>query len=832
MFSVIGKLVDRAWLVFLLSWVVLAGVLHLAAPAWSTIARDGEFSFLPDHVPSRRADELFNRAFPHDLLSSSIVVVVSRETEELQDADRQFITEVLRPRLEEIADAPGSKGAQAGISTAASKAGQSANEPPVVSRIRAFDADVVGTLLISNDGRATLVILELTTDYASRQNRPTIRAIEQTLSELRQQKLVPAGLDLHLTGSAVVGRDITLASEMSAAGTEKWTIVLVLALTLAVYRAPLLALIPLITLYFAMLVALKTLALLAGAGVVEVFTGIQAYTTVVVYASGVDYCLFLISRFQEELNRGVDRPLAMQTAIGKVGPAIAASALTEIVGIGMLGFARFGKLHQAGIAIAVSLFVMLVAVLTLTPALLRLAGRWAFWPAPQRELVARTAAEAQQAPRDDRFHRLWERISEAVLCRPALYWLASTTALLPFAVVGALWYNNLNYDLVGNLPRGAPSVAGTEVLERHFPAGAAGPVNLLIRSDHLDFRSPEGIEAVKTLTDQVREHRQELQIADLRSIATPLGAVAGERVSKGEGVTRQLLTAATVRRRAMDYFVSSDETLNNHVTRLELQLNLDPFSEAAMDFLGPLENGLKGLLPDDLQSGTELLFSGSTASLRDMKTVGVGDRNRINLLVVGSVFVLLLILLRKTALTVYLLVTVVFSYLVTLGVTFVVFYLADRRGFPGLDWTVPLFLFTVLIAIGEDYNILLVTRIHEEELLFGLERGVAVALARTGPIISSCGIIMAGTFLSLWIGGELARMTQLGFALAFGVLLDTFVVRPVLVPTFLILLDRGHLGFLGLSQPGSEAGNRSRNYPVSVSTESSATEPEPSSHRS
>ena len=139
--------------------------------------------------------------------------------------------------------------------------------------------------------------------------------------------MVPAGLDLHLTGSAVVGRYITLASEMSAAGTEQWTIVLVLALTLAVYRAPLLALIPLITLYFAMLVALKTLALLAGAGIVEVFTGIQAYTTVVVYASGVDYCLFLISRFQEELNHGVDRHLAMQTAIGKVGTAIAASAL-------------------------------------------------------------------------------------------------------------------------------------------------------------------------------------------------------------------------------------------------------------------------------------------------------------------------------------------------------------------------------------------------------------------------------------------------------------------------------------------------------------------------
>lgn len=108
----------------------------------------------------------------------------------------------------------------------------------------------------------------------------------------------------------------------------------------------------------------------------------------------------------------------------------------------------------------------------------------------------------------------------------------------------------------------------------------------------------------------------------------------------------------------------------------------------------------------------------------------------------------------------------------------------------------------MLIAIGEDYNILLVTRVHEEEHQFGLERGVAVALARTGPIISSCGFIMAGTFLSLWIGGQLARMTQLGFALASGVILDTFVVRPILVPAYLILLDRGHLRFLGLAADG------------------------------
>jgi RND superfamily putative drug exporter len=127
-----------------------------------------------------------------------------------------------------------------------------------------------------------------------------------------------------------------------------------------------------------------------------------------------------------------------------------------------------------------------VAILTLTPALLRLTGRWAFWPAKQLVPALEKGRSPlpgpqERGPSEDRFHRLWERIAESVLRRPGTYWLASTAVLVPFAVVGALWYNHLSYDLVGNLPQGAVSVAGTQVLEQHFPAGATGPVNLLIR---------------------------------------------------------------------------------------------------------------------------------------------------------------------------------------------------------------------------------------------------------------------------------------------------------------------------------------------------------------
>jgi RND superfamily putative drug exporter len=172
------------------------------------------------------------------------------------------------------------------------------------------------------------------------------------------------------------------------------------------------------------------------------------------------------------------------------------------------------------------------------------------------------------------------------------------------------------------------------------------------------------------------------------------------------------------------------------------------------------------------------------------------DRLLINGLVVGVVLGVLLLLRLGVGLALYLVATVVFSYLSSLGVTFALFWALDPEQFPGLAWTVPLFLFTVLVAVGIDYNIFLLSRVREETERCGPVRGVGEALARTGTIISSCGIIMAGTFSSLLLGGRLAEMTQLGFALAFGILLDTFVVRPLLVPSFLVLVRSGRLGML------------------------------------
>jgi RND superfamily putative drug exporter len=133
----------------------------------------------------------------------------------------------------------------------------------------------------------------------------------------------------------------------------------------------------------------------------------------------------------------------------------------------------------------------------------------------------------------------------------------------------------------------------------------------------------------------------------------------------------------------------------------------------------------------------------------------------------------------------------VLGYLASLGLTDLVFHALHPGPGPweGLDWTVSFFLFVILVAVGEDYNILLMARVIEEERKYGVVEGTRRAVAQTGGIISSCGLIMAGTFGSM-LTGSLTSLRELGFALGLGVLLDSFLVRPILVPAFVILIHR------------------------------------------
>ena len=802
MFQLLGRAVRRGWLFFLAAWLIFLIATWLAAPPWDKVAQDREFAFLPANSPSRVADDMYARAFPDDRTGSNVVLVLHRTESDPRrfDGDLKFIEEVLEPGLRQIA---ADEGGLAGELTPSEGPLFGDEKPPppkpkrsIIARIHTPNAPGIGALLVSPDRKALLVEVELTTELLESHNWPTLKRIEDLIGDLRQQGKVPAGLDLAMTGSAVLGRDHTRAQLQSAHATELLTVVLVVGLLVFIYRAPLLALIPLATVVLSVKIAINLLSILAGAGTLTLFAGVDIYITILAYGAGVDYCLFLMARYKEELDRGAAPQEAIVRAVSGVGAALFASAATVMCGIGMMIFARFGKFREAGIAIPLALFLVLCATLTFSAALLRLAGRWAFWPQRRQEGSVGPAAPG-------RLERAWEKVGERLLRRPATIWLATVAVMAPFAILAVICYNRLSYDMIGSLPGDAPSVVGTRVLEKHFPAGIMGPTTVLLVSPGVDFGSPQGHDLVRRVTDRLRAEKQELGLADIRTLTAPLGITeAAHHSFAGIKLSREVRREAAEQAARAHYITDLGED-SRIGTRLDFILTEGPFTRRSVATLERIEEAVRTALPDDTRQRSKLYVVGVTASVRDLASVMSQDRQRIEVLVLGSVLVILVLLLRRLVVSVYLLLSVLFSYYTTLGVSFAFFWLLDPSGFTGIDWKVAIFLFTILIAVGEDYNIFLMARFDEEERLHGPVRGIPEALARTGPIISSCGIIMAGTFASL-LAGSLTEMKQLGFALAFGVLLDTFVVRPILVPAFIILLHSGRLrlpGRLGRGLP-------------------------------
>lgn len=784
MFRQWGSFLSRYWYIILASWLAVFLALRFTAPSFDEVARGGEFVFLPASMPSRLGEALRDRAFPAKRTASSMVVIVTREEQDgLTDDDKSFITDKLVPTLEQIRER---------INKGHSKAKQSegSNAADLIGDIHSFDETGIGELLTSADGMASLVMVDLASDFQDARNWKPIQEVENALNALRVGNDIPKGLELTLTGDAVLGRDFSQAEAASARHIGPLTIFLVIVLLVVIYRAPLLALVPLLTLFVAVDVSLNLLTTLAKAGYVPLFRGLREYTTVITYGPGIDYCLFLIARYKENLESRERTTNALTDAIRQVGPAILASAATVICGIGMLILAQFGKFHEAGIGISVSLVITLIATLSLTPAMLFMTGHWVFWPkpgviddAPNHAPLNASVPIVQR----NMFEPIWDSMGAVIEKHPVLLLIATIGIMVPFSVVGVFAHGNVNYGLLESLPHTAISTSGARILEKHFPAGISGPVQILVQNDSLDFREDDGREVISGVVKKLMLRHDELSIADIRSVADPLGThVKYSNPESEQSYLSKLVERKSFKKQGVARYVSEADGMAGHVTELDLVLTTNPFALASVENLDRLSAAIYDSMPRDQMSKTSLSMIGPTASVRDVNHISQLDQRRIYFLVAASVLAILVILLRSITLSVYLLFTVLLSFLATLGVTWMVFYSITPEHFVGLDWTVPLFLFVVLIAVGEDYNIFLVTRIHEEQVENGPTKGIRIALSQTGGIITSCGFIMAGTFASL-LAGSLTRMQQLGFALAFGVLLDTLVVRPILVPAFLML---------------------------------------------
>lgn len=800
--SLFRKLVNDHWLALLVGWVLLAVALKLIAPRWEDVALDGDLDYLPASASSVQANQLLRDAFPDERTKSQAVLIFAREDQKLSVEDRQYALD-LALEIEEPGFFSGVQGESNGdaetevdSSDEPEVASPSKNErlgkedkapldPPLVD-VWHDKTEIVSRMLKADDGKAELVIARVTNGLMAFDNIRIRDRLQQLLDETIEDR--PEGLQVGLTGSTIIGGDMRSSVLGSLEATHKTTILLVLACLLVIYRAPLLVLIPLATIGVSMSVAYDVVALLAdnfGPGDfswsnMKVFTTTKIFVVVILFGAGTDYCLFLIARYKEELRSGTEAKIAPGQALNKVGDALAGSAFTTILGLATMVFAEYGKFSGSGPVIAVCLSVALLACITFAPALLRAVGPRVFFPVKPH--VIDDPEESTGTP-------FWQWISHTVQRFPATILLASAAISAPLIYMGTTV--GVTHDLLGELPPSSTSVQGAELIKQHFGEGWVSPITVVAKLPAGDLNQSRGKYDVAYLHQALHNLPE---VTDVRSLYLPTGGNPKKARLFNWGNLSQRASAGSPL--TIETFVSEADKYKGLVTQLSVVLDSDPFAKSAREQLPAIEKALADFAAkskieevDNPWYGGEFYLAGTTPGMRDLESVTDSDRTRIQVCTVTAVFLVLVLLLRRPGACVYLIVTVLLSYWATIGLTEIFFQTLYGDSFHGLDWKVPIFLFVILIAVGQDYNIYLATRVFEEQAKYGLREGLHRAVVQTGGIITSCGVIMAGTFISM-ATGSLRAMVELGFALALGVLLDTFFVRTIVVPCYFALVAK------------------------------------------
>ncbi|MCE5327112.1 MAG: MMPL family transporter [Planctomycetaceae bacterium] len=713
-------------------WVVLtAALLH-----WAPVVAPGTSeapSYLPDSCPYSKALAVTEHYFPQMAAQSEAVVVVERRDKPLTGEDLSAVealaTAIRNCQPQYAVRSPRSIGLPRGTNPLISPAGAA--------------------------GQAALITINVQANFVT---IAATRAVER-VSRVLGATALPAGVTAHVTGSAAFGHDYGVASNTSSRRTTVVTIVAVMIILLLVYRAPLAALVPLAAITAAAVVSLRILDILQNMGM-PLGTPERIFVLVLLYGAGTDYALLYISRYREFLSAAIPPRRAADDALKATFSAIFASGATDTLSILTLSFVSFAIFRSTGPAVAIALVVAMAAALTLIPAMVATLGHRLFWPGdPAAAKVSR---------------KFWPFIAHSVISRP-LPILLVTVALMAVPAVRALditWVYDTLADLRGNYE----SPKGLAVAERHWPRGETGPVTVIVESPSPLTRAQWSAHS-KTFSDRLLALTDgPSRVADnIRSISSPVG------VHNGGPMTDLLLRAAN--QAVAREYLSAD----GRAMRMVVVLDEAPLTLAAMGHVDMIQKTLDAQAASAL--GGRVYLTGPTSQMLAVKTVTRSDFHMIVPMVLGVIFLVVLCLLRDVLLTLFMVATTILTYLATLGISYWVF--VGLLGAEGLDWKVQVFLFIVVTAVGVDYNIFLAARLFQEARRHSPLDAVREAIIHTGPVISSCGLIMAATLGSL-LSGDLALLIQLGFAFALGMLLDTFVVRPLVLPSFVVLTGRLH----------------------------------------
>jgi RND superfamily putative drug exporter len=488
-----------------------------------------------------------------------------------------------------------------------------------------------------------------------------------------------------------------------------------------------------------MMVSQPVIALMAKGFGLHVQSFLQIMLVVVLFGIGTDYIVFLLFRLRERLRAGDSIEQAVETTVERVGEAIASAAAAVIIAFCALGLATFKAFTSLGPALAIAVAVMLLAGLTLVPALMVKLGTKIFWPGKKWRRIP-TAGPAR-------------KVGNLVGRRPAAVAAVSFVIMAGLAV-GAAGFK-ADYDQQSQMPSGVESTLAVKDMQAGgFAQGATAATDVIVTSTDGKPLDPARIQTYATGLGTASP-----ELSGLMPFPAKPGSPAG---AKGDTVEyNQAGTAAHIQVLTKD----------------------SPFASAAMSAVnGPL----KDLAHSSAPAGTKALVGGGTAALADIQSANDSDLALILPVAGALIFLVLALQLRALVAPLYLMVAVGLGYAGTLGASVLMFQTV--QGKPGMMFMLPVMVYLFVVAIGTDYNILMISRLREEAREGNPpRRAAALAVEHAGPSVASAGLILAGTFASLMLGG-LSMMQQIGFAVSIGISIAAFIMSMFLVPAFTALI--------------------------------------------
>ncbi|SCE78130.1 MMPL family transporter [Micromonospora mirobrigensis] len=716
-------------------WIILAAVLVQVAPNLQEEANTSQQeSRSRSSLEAFKASELIAEKFPdvQEVMNNQVTVTLFRDSG-LTTADQEYgkaLEQFLSTRRDDIR---------------------------LESTVSPFSDPQNGRALLSTDGKAALVELNLDMTYATDDNNEWLNQTKEVIPRIRNHlsadtaerdgaPAAPAGLDVHLTGGNAIWGDVITLQEESLNRTLVMTLVFILVVLLVIYRSPVAAIFPLISVVLALTISQGVLGIAADAGL-PVSPNALVFLIIVLFGLGTDHSLLMFSRFRDNLLDGRDKLDALRSAVTNGGEAIFSSACAVIVAFGAMFFATDANFKGIGPPLAIAVAIEFLVIMTLIPAAMAILGEKVFWPFQPAKVRAKRLRQGA----DGRAARvgIWERIAGAVTSRPNRFIAITLIALIPFIglLAGFRFDNN---ELRALLPTSTDSYQGLTVQREHYgeAAGAENAVSIIIESE--------------------RPGWDDARLATLRKVGGDLDALPG-------------VSSVTTPDRSTGPGFSADGTS----VSLSAMLADDPYSQRAMDTVTEMRETLRQSLRGTDLAGSTAYVGGVTAEVRDNLATQKRDFLLIATVVLIGILLILALLLRSLVAPLYMAATIVVAYAATMGLTVATFQYGF--GYSGLWIDAPVAAFVILVALGIDYSIFLMTRV-KEEYRNGRQptrEAVRKALASTGSVITSCGIILAGTFTPLLFSG-IKSYVEMGFAIVVGLLLDTFVIRTLLVPAIAV----------------------------------------------